>query len=211
MMHPDPHTHALLMLAEAVKQAHGHLTTGLLQPDEANGGWTNLLMGRLVAQHEVAQSLRATASRRVAASLDAPMVDYLALLLKAYLHRKGRYDLHVSAERTIFRKGVRPDVSVWKEGKNDVPVAVIEAKVQMGWNRTNVEEQFEKRDDLLTGIGVPHANIWHVVANRGNWAPSNPSDPRWGTRWIILHDGPWKGGERVNPIEPIFRDIASIP
>ena len=211
MMHSDPQTHALLMLAESVKQSHGWLRSGLVQPDAQKNGWTNLLMERIAAQDAVLQAIRTCARKKVSAPLDAAMVDNIALLLTSYLHRAGRHDLIVSAERTIPRKRLRPDVSVWKADNNSVPVAVVECKVQMGWSRTDVEGQFETREKRLVGAGVPAENVWHVVGNQGNWARSRPEDAAWGTKWCVLHAGPWSKGTHLHPIEHIFESIARIP
>ena len=65
MMHSDPQTHALLMLAESVKQSHGWLRSGLVQPDAQKNGWTNLLMERIIvmdieAREEAEQQRKAT-------------------------------------------------------------------------------------------------------------------------------------------------------
>ena len=173
----------------------------------AENDWTTAFLRRMTAHAHLNRTIKMYAHKHVAGALDDAMVETLAMLLKAYLLAAGRSDLSVASEKTIYRKGLRPDVSVWQSGIA-VPVAVIEAKVQMGWGRGNVAEGFRQREADLVAAGVPSGNIWHIVGTQSNWTRGDEIE--WGSRWRVMVEGPWNG-KRVHPLDPIFTAIAHLP
>lgn len=193
--------HALIDITNAEYQTNPPLVTQC--------GWTHAFVQRMYAHTRLLDHLKVAANKSVRASLDHSMVETLSMLLTSYLRGIGRNDLVVHAERTIPRKRVRPDISVWK---GDACVAVVEAKVQMGWSRHNVEQSFIDREAELVAAGVPHANIWHVVASQCNW--ERKAHASWGSRWRVVaeqHTGAWQAPTILHPIDEIFVDIGALP
>lgn len=205
MIFRDPYTDALLAAADALMQAENLYCDGPMRV--AENDWTTAFLRRMTAHAHLNRTIKMYAHKHVAGALDDAMVETLAMLLKAYLLAAGRSDLSVASEKTIYRKGLRPDVSVWQSG-SAAPVAVIEAKVQMGWGRGSVAEGFRQREADLVAAGVPSGNIWHIVGTQSNWTRGDEIE--WGSRWRVMVEGPWNG-KRVHPLDPIFTTIAHLP
>ena len=201
----DPYTDALLEAADALMHAENAYCEGPMRADDND--WTTAFLRRMTAHAHLNRTIKLYAHKHVSGAMDHAMVETLAMLLKAYLLAAGRSDLSVASEKTIHRKGVRPDVSVWQSGV-EAPVAVIEAKVQMGWGRSNVAEGFRQREADLVAAGVPHGNIWHVVGTQSNW--TRGAEIEWGSKWRVTVEGPWNG-KRLHPLDPIFVTIANLP
>jgi hypothetical protein len=206
MLPRDPFTDALLTAADLLYATVDAYSNGGMST--AQNEWTEAFLRRMVAYDRLNRAVKIAAHKRVSGDLADAMVETLAMLLRCHLHGAGRTDLSVEAERTIPKKGLRPDVSVWQSGVVGAPVAVIEAKVQMGWKRSNVAEGFLEREARLTDAGVPAQNIWHVVGTQSNW--SRDAHMNWGSRWRVLVEGPWHG-KRLHPLDPIFVAIANLP
>jgi hypothetical protein len=205
MLPRDPYTDALLSAADSMHATFDAYCNVLMSA--ANNEWTEAFLRRMVAHDRLNRMAKMFANKRVSGALDDAMVETLAMLLRAHLHVADRSDLSVEAERTIPKKGLRPDLSVWQSGV-PAPVAIIEAKVQMGWGRGNVSETFLRREEDLVAAGVPAGNIWHVVGTQSNW--SRDGNPNWGGKWRVVVEGPWSG-KRLHPIDPIFSAIANLP
>jgi hypothetical protein len=206
MLPRDPYTEALLTAANTLAATtDAYCDSGV---SAAQHEWTEAFLRRMDAHDRLNRAVKMAAHKRVSGDLADAMVETLAMLLRCHLHAAGRTDLSVESERTIPRKGLRPDVSVWQSGVVAAPVAVIEAKVQMGWGRSNVAEGFLEREARLTEAGVPAQNIWHVVGTQSNW--SRDEHMNWGSRWRVIVEGPWRG-KRLHPLDPVFVAIANLP
>lgn len=165
---------------------------------------TNLILGRLAAYERLDSYIKVRVQKHLRGSLDHVMVETIAFFLRAYLKQNGIKHLDVHAEKTL--KGKRPDISIWK---NQVVVASIEAKVQMGWGRSTVDAGFRKREQELLARGIPINNQFTVVATQVNWERSK--DPEWGNRWHVLtEDGLSSAPKIVHPIESTFIRISNL-
>jgi hypothetical protein len=207
----DPYTKALLELSNAAAESLAHAEADPVSV--VYNEWTKLFVSRMHAHTRYNDVLKEYANKRVRGSLDHAMVETVAMQLKAYLRKIGRLDMVVHAEKTLPGTGRRPDVSVWI---NERCVAVIECKVQLGWNRDNHERDFATRELALTSAGVPAGNVWHIVASQCNWSRSN--NPRWGDRWRVIgeeYSGHWKpfgvGCTVIHAIDPVYVEIGQIP
>ena len=203
----DLYTEELLTLADAARVSLEGMETGYV--DLLRSEWTALFVSRMHAHTYYNDRMKGLANKRVRASLDHAMVETIAMQLKAYLRKIGRLDMTVHAEKTIPGTGRRPDVSVWI---GDRCVAVIECKVQLGWNRDNHEPHFTLRETALANAGVPVGNVWHIVASQCNWERSN--NPRWGDRWRVVgeeYSGDWKlVCTVIHPIDPVYVEIGQL-
>ena len=187
----------------SIQSAADASSRGEIDPTD---GWTRLWMERLAAHTAAHIAVKRAARKSVRQSLDHAQVETTAMLLRAYLEAR-KSPLEVYAERMVGR--MRPDVSVWLD---DQPVAAIECKTQMGWSRTRVNENFEAREGVLTGIGFPLDQIWFLVATQCNW--EQPPHSQWGKRWRVVSNDPpehWHKALTIRDgIETIFARISSL-
>jgi len=200
----DPYTHALDLLATYAQQSYENLyLAGRGHPND----WTGLFCARMRAHTNYHDAIKVIANKRVRGALDHAMTETLAMQIKALLgvHRP---DLRVASEMTIPQKRVKPDISVWKEGKC---LAAIECKVQMGWSRGAVAKDFTAREAKLVAAGVPSANIWHVVASQCNWERDTTAN--WGHRWLVIgeeYTGAWAKVTLVHDLERMYSALVAL-
>jgi hypothetical protein len=197
----DPYTHMLDMMAVYVQQSYDNMEAS---PDN---DWTLLFCERMRAHTNLNDAIKGIANKRVRGSLDHAMTETLAMQMRALLSRK-RPDLTVHSEKTIPRKGVKPDISVWK---GEDCIAVVECKVQLGWSRGAVAKDFLAREAKLTGAGVPANNIWHVVASQCNW--ERDGNAKWGDRWRVVgleYTGHWRPATVIHPLEAMYELLVRL-
>lgn len=165
---------------------------------------TRLILGRLAAYERLDSYIKTRVQKHLRGSLDHVMVETIAFFLRSYLKQNGITHLDVHAEKTL--KSKRPDISIWKD---QVAIASIEAKVQMGWGRSTVDAGFRKREQELLARGIPLYNQFTVVATQVNWERSNA--PEWGNRWHVLtEDGLSSLPKIVHAIENAFLHISHL-
>lgn len=201
----DPYTSALRASASEVARsllwAENQERTGRL----AANGWTRLWIERMAAHMALQAAIKRAARKAVRQSLDHAQVETTALLLQSYLAARGITGVEVHAERMI--KSIRPDVSVWLDGK---PLAAIECKTQLGWGRNHIVSGFEEREGVLASAGFNR--VWFLVATQCNW--EQPPHLQWGDRWRVVSDEPvehWGEATAIrDPIEPVFHAIAAL-
>ena len=200
----DPYTHALDLLATYAEQSYNNLY--LTGPGQITD-WTGLFCARMRAHTNYHDAIKTIANKRVRGALDHAMTETIAMQVRAHLgvHRR---DLTVASEMTIPQKRVKPDISVWKDGKC---IAAIECKVQMGWSRGAVAKDFSAREAKLTAAGVPSENIWHVVASQCNW--ERDDNANWGRRWLVIgeeYTGAWRKVTLVHDLERMYAQLVTL-
>ena len=106
----------------------------------------------------------------------------------------------VASEKSILRKrgALRPDISIWRD---DRLVAAVECKTQLGWNRGEWLNDFERRESRMKAA-FPGARLFLLVMTGSNW-PGFGDDPRAGTEFFVLLRNVWPR-DVVEPLAPLI-------
>jgi len=147
----------------------------------------------------------------------APAADFfvetVCFFLKIVL---GKIDdsLIVASEKSITPKrgSIRPDISIWKDGK---VLVAIECKTQLGWNRDNWREDFNVRQTQLISQCCD-AKLFLLVMTGSNWGGFG-ADARVGKQFFVLLDDIWpvafdivgSSNKIVHTIEMLLNEILS--
>jgi hypothetical protein len=138
-------------------------------------------------------------------------VETLLFYLKALNDTHG-LSLEITSERAVRRQrgAPRPDISIWR---NDIMIAAIECKTQLGWSRNTWQTAFEARTQQLQTY-CPNTQTFLVVMTTENWSGFGDS-PHIGKQFFALSKvWPTKiNPENIDPaigmpIEPLFKHIA---
>lgn len=96
------------------------------------------------------------------------------------------------------------------------PVAIIECKTDLGWNRKRWKAEFEKRAEYFSGL-LPGCESFLCLLTKLNFDYSEfESSPHFGKRWFCLSTvGPNRLSDPIEesniclPIEPMFLAISA--
>ncbi len=118
----------------------------------------------------------------------------------------GKYKTDKGKERT---KVIRPDITIFNE---DDPIAIIECKTQLGWNRNDWKNNFESRINLLRSK-YKNAEAYLLVMTGSNWGGFK-SDVEFNSRYFCILDDIWPT-QYVNSrniqsrVEELFKRISN--
>jgi hypothetical protein len=170
--------------------------------------YTFALLFRLRAYYLAQAEINRYLMKKVKRNAADFFVETVSFYLKAFLETQD-VPLVVRSEQTVG-KGLRPDISIWK---NDHPVAFIECKTQLGWNRGLWETDFGIREHRLT-TAYDKSSAYLLIATNENWTIPDSARPYLGVKYFVLSKlWPSKiSDERLadtilNPIEGLFQQI----
>lgn len=195
---------------EALKSLYGKLVSnGKIELDGVEITKATLL--RMKAYYDLQDNIKELLNKRYSAPASDYFVETILFYLKVTLesHNSG---FSVWSERQIrpHRGAIRPDISIWK---GDEVVAIVECKTQLGWNRDNWENNFEKRERTLKSE-YPSAEAFLVVMTSNNWPGFGSTNEKVGKKYFALSSIWPKNiseedveGVIINSIEGLFRII----
>ena len=174
---------------------------------------TAAILLTLKARSDAQEAIKKLLNKTYAAGSSDFFVETVLFYIKAFLE-SHRLRLTASSERNLVarRGAVRPDISIWRDSN---PVAVIECKTNLGWNREGWREDFEAREQAIHAE-FPGVECFLVVLTNLNW-PGFGDYPRIGTSAFTLSKS-WPSEVNSNnveaailhPIEPLFRRLSAI-
>ncbi|MCA0454442.1 MAG: hypothetical protein LCI00_10745 [Chloroflexi bacterium] len=98
----------------------------------------------------------------------APASDYFVEAIVFYLmllNETFNLNIEVKSEFQI-KKGLRPDISIWR---NEKLFAIIECKTQLGWSRSNWEQDFLDREVKIRS-SFSNVRMFLLVLTEKNWS-----------------------------------------
>jgi len=113
-------------------------------------------------------------------------VESVCFFLKVVLSRFDEQLTVACKKKIACRQGsMRPDISIWYAG---IPIAAIECKTQLDWNRDGWLQDFEKREKRLAT--EYKAKLFLLAMTGSNW-PEFGSDKRVGRQIFALLKDIW--------------------
>ena len=110
-------------------------------------------------------------------------------------------NLHVFSEKNVklpSGESRKPDVSIWD---GQVMKVVIECKTCMGRRRKEWMEDFQKRIQEFSLLGVEESSMLLFVGTDNTWKGFPPDDPRIRKTWFSLCQvGTWYGGGKAGEV-----------
>ena len=137
-------------------------------------------------------------------------VETVLFYLKVFL-RSHKLPLEAHSERNLTRRrgSRRPDISIWF---NDQPIAIIECKTNLGWNRGAWKQDFEAREQAIQ-LEFPGIECFFVVLTDLNWSGLGDYERAGSTAFTLSRWWPSEidadnvDSAILNPIEPLFRRL----
>jgi hypothetical protein len=215
MRHPDPqrslmagYLEQMALLRGAIEDSYQiALTSGRLQGDDH--AITKSILLSVKAYYDSRYAVCDFLDKRNVGHGADYMVEAILFHLKTFLASR-QSPLEVSGERSLPKPTrARPDISVWL---GDRPVAVIECKTTLGWNRTDWEDSFLKRQERICSA-LPDVKCYLLIF-AGQDAPRVAQSQHFGRQYFVLsREWPHKihkddpSQDIVTPIEPLFLEI----
>ncbi|MCD4746038.1 MAG: hypothetical protein K8R58_07050 [Bacteroidales bacterium] len=179
---------------------------------------TEAIILRLKAYYDSQSSIKDLLEKGYLAAASDFFVESVIFFLKLYLinnnigiEAKSEKDIKLGKYKTdkgkIRTKVIRPDITIYK---NDKPVAIIECKTQLGWNRNDWKKDFEKRTQLLNSK-YPDAKAYLLVMTGSNWG-GFINDVDFNSQYFCLLNDIWpnqyeKSKQILSRVEDLFKKI----
>ena len=207
-----PYLNAILQVPSALQQSyHALLSQGPL--DISGTQVTAAILLTLGAHFNAERAVKKLLGKvYMGASADF-FVETLLFYIKAFTI-SHQLPLEAYSERNLSRRrgSVRPDISIWRDSE---PIAAIECKTNLGWNRSGWKEDFENREKRIKA-DFPAVDCSLVVLTAANW-PGFRDYPRVGHSAFTLsrfwpsdvHEGNVEEA-MLDPIEPLLRRLLQM-
>jgi hypothetical protein len=169
------------------------------------------LIQRMKAYYETQNNIKRFLNKRYAAPAADYFVESVLYFLKLALEiSNSKLEAHSERQIKRSRNSIRPDISIWKD---DSVVSIIECKTQLGWNRSNWESDFKKREQKLRNY-FPQANAYLLVMTGNNWGGFSQENISSKKYYCILNDT-WPtetdmhsiSNVILTPIENLFKEV----
>lgn len=169
---------------------------------------------RMMAYSQARHEIKKLLDKRVVTAASDFFVETVTFYLKLFLNsRSGLVEVHSERQIQRTRGAIKPDISVWR---GDEVIAIIECKTQLGWNRKNWQQDFNKREKKLKRL-FPNAKAFLVVMCSENWAGFDSETKGVGLRFFCL-SSKWPRHitdetlDKVieNPIEGLLRELLAL-
>ncbi|MEX2347585.1 MAG: hypothetical protein WD511_00065 [Balneolaceae bacterium] len=164
------------------------------------------ILERLKTYYETQQEIKQFLNKRYQTPGADFLVETVTFFIQLYLQNQGG-QLEAHSERQIRPKrgSIRPDISIWEENKVK---AIVECKTQLGWNRHNWENDFEKREKKLKKE-FPNAEAFLLVMTGRNWGGFG-DNAKLGEKYFCLLDNIWPTdykeiGQLMTPVEQLIK------
>lgn len=173
--------------------------------------YTQCLIQRLKTYYETQNDIKTFLNKRYAAPAADYFVESVLYFLKLALEiSNSKLEAHSERQITRSKNSIRPDISIWKDGK---VVSIIECKTQLGWNRSNWKANFISREQKLRDY-FPDADAYLLVMTGNNWDGFSKKDILSKKYYCILDDI-WPTEIDMNsmpsyvltPIESLFQEV----
>lgn len=174
---------------------------------------TRAIQQRLAVFYEAQWRTKQLLGKRYMGAGSDFFVETVLFFLQAFVDNQ-RLNLVVESERTLRRArgAMRPDISLWRD---EICVACIECKTQLGWSRGLWEQHFLERELRLLS-DYPDARAFLLVMTSDNWEGFG-DNPKLGSQYFVLYR-PWPTeiepsqleDSIVTPIERLFVQLLAL-
>ncbi|WOB44610.1 hypothetical protein HNI00_16750 [Thermoleptolyngbya oregonensis NK1-22] len=160
----DDYLLALDNLPEALKKSYSQIKSNSLSFSDFD--YSRVVANRLRAFYCAQNEIKKFLGKQIAPAGADFFVETVLFCLRIF-NDIEHLGLEILSERTVARrrKSIRPDITIWKEGKI---IAVIECKTQLGWMRKNWHSHFDEREKQLSEA-FPESEMFWFVMTSCNW------------------------------------------
>lgn len=166
------------------------------------------ILERLKTYYKAQQEIKQLLNKKYQAPGADFLVETVTFFIQLYLQNQGgQFEVHSERQIRPKRGAIRPDISIWDGNKVK---AIIECKTQLGWNRHNWENDFEKREEKLKNE-FQNAEAFLLVMTGQNWGGFK-GNTKLGEKYFCLLDNIWPTdyndiGQLMTSIEELIKRI----
>lgn len=175
---------------------------------------TQCLIQRMITYYKTQDDIKQFLNKRYVSPAADYFVESVIYFLKLAL-KLSNSELDAHSERQISRtkNSIRPDISIWHANK---VVAIIECKTQLGWNRSNWEDDFKRRE-LKLKESFPDAKAFLLVMTGSNWGGFSKEHILSKKYYCLLNDVSLNTTDVslilnniLTPIEGLFEEVLKV-
>ena len=177
---------------------------------ENNYDITKTIINRLKAFYNNGNDIKKLVNKNKLSPASDFFVEQVVFFVNLYFS-KVNPGLVVRSEKRINLQGgkyIVPDISIWDD--KDKPVAVIECKTQLGFNRSNWDDDFNKRMKKL-----PNVKWFYLVMTGDNWGGFPEEYKKKKKYFCLLDEKTWPNkfediSQINNRIEDLFLELKKL-